>query len=307
MSKKIKISLVAFVTIIAFSIIGCRSLQPQRVTYQLPPSQLKNKNWEQIFDKKTKIDSFKILNTGSVKVPLNGMLNEDKLSLNHGLNDFLWVDVFVFLFHHEKNGWFMIDTGLDSTFQKKGNINGILAGKFIKDTKQKKSQNIEAQLKKENKSINGIFLTHLHGDHTAGLPEIDSSIPKYIGKGEEYISIPLIYRSNHLTKKDTLKELDWESGFPIYPLESVIDIFGDGSFLGIHTPGHSNSHLSYLLMTSEGPILLTGDASHTKYGFENKIEPGWVDDQKIAENSLRQLVEFHAMHPIIRVINGHEK
>jgi len=56
-------------------------------------------------------------------------------------------------------------------------------------------------------------------------------------------------------------------------LESVIDIFGDGSFLAIPTSGHSASHLSYILMTNEGAILLTGDASHTKYGFQNNIEP----------------------------------
>jgi glyoxylase-like metal-dependent hydrolase (beta-lactamase superfamily II) len=87
----------------------------------------------------------------------------------------------------------------------------------------------------------------------------------------------------------------------------VIDIFGDGSFLGIHTPGHSKSHLSYLLMTKDGPKLLTGDASHTKYGFVNNIEPGWVHDQPAAEFSLAQLVEFHRMYPTIEVIYGHQR
>lgn len=307
MRNKIKISLFVSISTLAFTLVSCKSTHPQRISYTLPESSVKNKDWNEIFEMNSQIDSFKILTTGMVKVPLNGMLNEEKLNANHGLPDFLWVDVFVFLFHHEKNGWYMIDTGLDSTYQKNGNINGLMAGKFIKDTRQNKSQNIKAQLKKENKSIKGIFLTHLHGDHTAGLPEIDPAIPKYVGKGEAHINIPLLYNSNHLTKKDTLSELNWESSSSIFPVESVIDIFGDGSFLGIHTPGHSNSHLSYLLMTVNGPILLTGDVSHTKYGFVHQIEPGWVDDKMLAVNSLKQLVKLVEIYTEIRVIYGHEK
>ena len=71
----------------------------------------------------------------------------------------------------------MIDTGLDSTFQKDGNIKGLLARNYIKASKQAKGQNIAAQLKRENKKIEGIYLTHLHGDHTAGLPEIRCCYP----------------------------------------------------------------------------------------------------------------------------------
>ncbi len=155
--------------------------------------------------------------------------------------------------------------------------------------------------------IKGIFFTHLHGDHTAGLPEIDRSIPKIVGKGETIINVPFLYSSNHLNRKDKLLEIDNNSGISISPLESVIDIFGDGSFIGINTPGHSPSHMSFLLVTNTGPILLTGDASHTKYGFNNKIEPGWVENKEIAENSLLQLTKFHEEYPEVKIIYGHEE
>jgi glyoxylase-like metal-dependent hydrolase (beta-lactamase superfamily II) len=314
MSKKTKISLYVSIVVVVLVVIGGtvfskRTVNPRRVAYKMPESQIKNIGWDSILSSTAdaKIDSFKILHTGSVKVPRSGMLNEEKLKANHGVDDFLWVDVFAFLFHHKAKGWFMIDTGLDRSFQGDGNITGLAASNYIHDSKQEEGQNIGAQLKREQKQIEGIFMTHLHGDHTAGLPEIDPSITKYVGKGDAFLSIPFIYESNHLSNDDILTELNWKNGLNISPFESVIDIFGDGSFFGIHTPGHSKGHLSYLLVTNEGPILLTGDASHTKYGFTHNIEPGWTDNKEVAENSLQQLTKFMELYPQTEIIYGHEQ
>ena len=302
-------SILAFSLIVfsAFYFITCKIGQPQRTTYRTTKSLDDLKNWTQIIANHPMIDSFEILNTGAVKVPLNGMLNIDKLPADHKMDETLWVDVYAFLFHHQKKGWFLIDTGLDSSFQAKGNIKGLLSGKFIKDTRQTPGQNIGQQLRARNKDLKGIFLTHLHGDHSAGLPEIDKSIPIHVGKFEKYFNYPLIYKSNHLDGADTLIELDWALGQNIQPMESVLDIFEDGSFLALYTPGHSNSHLSYFLNTANGPILLTGDASHTRYGFENGIEPGWVNDQSLALNSLNQLRQLAKDYPTIKVIFGHQQ
>ena len=292
-------------TLLVILLSGCYAAQPEREAEALPFSGIES--WEEAFARTPVIDSFKILNTGAVKVPVSGMLNTKKLPADHPFGQFIWVDVYSFLFHHRENGWYLIDTGLDSTFQQKGNIWGLMSGKYIKGTRQEPGQNIGAQLERENKSISGIFLTHLHGDHTAGLPEIDPSIPKYVAKQEDYIQIPLLYRSNHLTTEDVLRELDWENGSELDPFRSAMDVFGDGSFYAIHTPGHSSSHLSYLLFTQGGPILLTGDASHTKYGFYNGIEPGWGVDREKAEDSLRQLKTFKERYPAVRVIYGHQQ
>ncbi|MEO1652197.1 MAG: MBL fold metallo-hydrolase [Bacteroidota bacterium] len=289
---------------LAIGNFACHTSQPKRMLGELPVPTLEDKNWDKILGQKAVIDSFKILHTGSVQVPLDGVLNPEKVEIKK--DSLIWVDVFAYLFHHRERGWFLIDSGLDSSFQKKGNIKGWFASNYIKASRQAKGQNIGAQLSREQKEIQAIYFTHLHGDHSAGLPEIDDRIPKYVAKGEAFIHIPWLYTSNHLNPKDTLRELDWEQGFSKAPLKSVIDIFGDTSFLGIHTPGHSRSHLSYLLMTEEGPILLTGDASHTRYGFEHNIEPGWVDDREKAEDSIQQLIAFKKQYPQLRVIYGHQ-
>lgn len=312
LSKSNKISLIVLtlsLIIIASSVTTVlnNGVNPIRRVYELPATELGGKDWEEIFANNSSIDEFKVLKTGEVKIPRSGALNAEKLGNETGTKEQFWVDVFVFMFHHKGMGWYMIDTGLDSTYQQEGNIKGFLASNYIIQSKQKSGQNISSQLQRENKEIQGIFFTHLHGDHTAGMPEIDRSIPKYVGKGDEYLDIPFLYHSNHLTSKSMLYEMDWSQGFSKKPFERVIDIFGDGSFLGIHTPGHSKGHLSYLLNTTEGTVLLTGDASHTKYGFLNNIEPGWVHDQKAAENSLNQLRLFHNMFPDVKIIYGHER
>lgn len=64
-------------------------------------------------------------------------------------------------------------------------------------------------------------------------------------------------------------------------------------------------HSAFLLHTEQGMILLTGDASHTRYGFEHNIEPGWTDDADLAAQSLHQLRLLAEMMPAMKVIFGH--
>ena len=178
----------------------------QRVAYPLPP-QDNSLSFEQIKAQAPSIVDFKILNTGEVLIPSSGMLNKKRLPKNHTIPEQLWLPVYAYLFKHQTKGWFMIDAGLDSSFQHKGNIKGWLAKKYIKETKQAPQQNIKALLAKEYNQlaqtgekliIQGLFFTHLHGDHTAGLPELSPNIPLIAGKGEQFHYYPFLYTSNHM-------------------------------------------------------------------------------------------------------------
>ena len=44
----------------------------------------------------------------------------------------------------------------------------------------------------------------------------------------------------------------------------ALDLFGDGSVRLVSTPGHSPGHVSVVLRTASGPLLLAGDAAYTR-------------------------------------------
>ncbi len=280
-------------------------------------------NWQAILTQRSRI-RFEVLHTGRVRVPRSGMLNlaHAKLSTADGspaTDSEMFVDVFAFRFCHKSAGCFLIDSGLDSSFRPEtgGNISGAFADEYIRATEQSPGQDIAAQLEAperaslawpgQSPALQGVFFTHLHGDHTSGVPALPKDIRYIAGKNEAYINYFLLYYSDHLTGVRELEEIDFDGARFIAPLGPAVYLFSDGSAWAIATPGHSSGHVSYLLMTTDGPVLLTGDASHTRWGFENGVEPGWHANRPQMQASLRQLIAFARAYPRVRVIYGHER
>ncbi|MFH9551676.1 hypothetical protein [Streptomyces sp. NPDC017435] len=87
----------------------------------------------------------------------------------------------------------------------------------------------------------------------------------------------------------------------------MIDVFGDRSFFAILTPGHTKGHTSYLARTPEGPLLMTGNVSHTRWGWENDVEPGsFLAERDHARESLLALKALSERHPKMTVKLGHQ-
>lgn len=252
---------------------------PDRETFH-PPEQKQSQNWQTILQKNQSITDFTIFHTGSVEVPLSGMINLDDPKLKGEKDKRIFVDVYSFWFCHKLQGCFLIDSGLDSSFQKGGNLKGLISSYYISDTKQSPGQDITSHLNRKGKLLKAVYFTHLHGDHTAGVPGLPKGTDFYAGAKEEYINYWPIYYGGHLDTLKQLKEIDSSQGMEMPILGRVIDVFGDGSFFAIPTPGHSNSHLSYLVVSDRGTYLFTGDASHTYRGFLL----GWNRDGKITGN-----------------------
>jgi glyoxylase-like metal-dependent hydrolase (beta-lactamase superfamily II) len=75
----------------------------------------------------------------------------------------------------------------------------------------------------------------------------------------------------------------------------------------IYTPGHTDGSTAYLVRSTQGPVLLVGDTSHTQWGWDHGVEPGdFTRDQVRNRANLRKLKALVARHPSIQVRLWHQ-
>jgi len=119
-----------------------------------------------------------------------------------------------------------------------------------------------------------VFFTHLHPDHTAGVPALEAQTELVFGKAEAgFLARAAV--ANHFSGKSKFLTIDFSSAPEMAPLGPCVDLFGDGSFWAISSPGHTDDDIAYLI-NSDKPVLLTGDASHFAWAFRNGVAPrGW--------------------------------
>ena len=224
------------------------------------------------------------------------------------------IQVFFHVLRHPTRGTFLVDTGVERALRDhpdQAAIRGIVAS-FMKLEKMKFNAPLGDWLAAHPEKVEGIFLTHLHLDHVSGLPDAPLDTPLYAGPGEarEHSWVNAILAPNidrALAGRPALQE------WPYTPdasgrFRGVIDVFGDGSVWALWVPGHTAGSTAYLVRTPTGPVLLTGDASHTRWGWEHDVEPGsFSADRPASVTSLAHLKQLVADHPSIEVRFGHQR
>ena len=74
-------------------------------------------------------------------------------------------------------------------------------------------------------------------------------------------------------------------------LTADLDIFGDGSVVAMHLPGHTPDHLALLVNLKSGPILLSGDLYHSLDAREKRGVPPFNTSR---EQTLASMDAFEA-------------
>lgn len=269
----------------------------------------KFKSWESVFENPASIE-IETLKTGTIVSKISELLNLKNINASELKDGVANIPVLAHIVKHKKYGDYLIDTGFDSSFSNKigGNFKGILKRLYFKNRyiQEKSSEGIEVQLKERGINLKGVFLTHVH-EHAAGAPSLPDEIPYVYGDGEREESFfPLVY-SDFFENKTNLQKIDFSLAQDMPILGRCIDIFGDGSFWAVSTPGHTKGHISYIINGKERQTLITGDICITKKGFELDVETGkFSSNIEEARKSFVKIKEFIKKYSFINVIFGHE-
>jgi glyoxylase-like metal-dependent hydrolase (beta-lactamase superfamily II) len=178
-------------------------------------------------------------------------------------------------------------------------VNGVTNG-------QAPGADLAAQLARMNLRPKMVFFTHLHPDHTGGVPVLGPETEFVFGKAEaSFLARAAV--ANHFSADAKFLTIDFAAAPAMAPLGPAVDLFGDGSFWAISAPGHTDDDMAFLI-NGAVPVLLTGDASHFAWGFKTGVGPkGWNDAGTARGRvSLEQLRAFAKAYPSVSLIYGHE-
>ena len=223
------------------------------------------------------------------------------------------IGVYFHVLRHPRFGLFIVDSGVESGFRNPdGNDRVSSLVEMAMNTEALVIHTTTAEwIAKQREPLSGVFLTHLHLDHVMGLPDVPAGTPVYVGPGE-----PTASNFLHLFSRGTIdRMIESADALRVWPFEAdpdhrfkaIVDIFGDGSVWAIHVPGHTPGSTAFLVRTPSGSKLLVGDASHTRWGWENGVEPGTFSlDRPRSVESLAGLRELAREFPQLEVHVGHQ-
>jgi len=238
-------------------------------------------------------------------VPRKGLIDlDDPLAVDLPTDDAPIV-LPVHLFHHPDGRTFVVDTGVsDARVRGEADAARGLVGSYIKD--------IEAEIGLgsllEGRQVAAVVLTHTHLDHVLGLIDVPMDVPVYVGPGEtsnrqgDHALLKGFYRRTFAGRD--LRELPFDDLLGELP---ATDLAGDGSLWLVHSPGHTPGSQVVIAATKDGPVVVLGDTSHTRWGWDHGVPPGTFSNDpeqgKISFSAMKALVEAH---PGTDVFVGHE-
>jgi N-acyl homoserine lactone hydrolase len=207
-----------------------------------------------------------------------------------------------FLVEHPQAGPFLIDTGLnasvaDDPAQSLGRV-----AKLVYSIDMTAADAAPAQVRVRGvdpSAIELVLMTHLHYDHASGAAQFPNAtflVERREWEAAQRGGFRQGYHAPHLDPK-----LNWRT----IDVAHEADLFGDGSVVLMHTPGHTPGHLSVLLALDSGErLLLTADAAYAKQTLADRWLPLFVDDETAYFASLDRLTALadQADH----VVCGHD-
>ena len=264
-------------------------------------------SWDEVFEHATEME-IHTWSTGVIEADPYGLLNRKHPNAPDFTEKRIFVDVPVTYAHVPNHGWLLFDTGLDKTVQTRpyAHYSGLLTRLIVGEMRQNQGQDVAAHCASLGAFPDFVFFTHMHFDHVMGLIDLPEQTVYCKGENEEPINVPFLFTMDQTATLRKCKEIAFSSDSSLYPFDQVVDVFGDSSVYAIYTAGHTKGHTSYLINSSDGPLLIAGDAVNIPQNLESGAGPGSYSwNVKLAEKHFNQIREFLKMYPEVKLQMGH--
>lgn len=133
--------------------------------------------------------------------------------------------------------------------------------------------------------IDLVGISHHHGDHT-GQAAAFPQARLIVGAGDFELAKAPPPQGGQSPIAPWLKD-----GANVTKVSADTDLFGDGSVVALHLPGHTPDHLALLVNLKSGPVLLTGDLYHST---EARTKRGVPPFNSSREQTLASMDAFEA-------------
>ena len=191
------------------------------------------------------------------------------------------IQIFTHVIRHPTRGTFLIDTGITRKLAEDpaGLGVGWVVRKYMHPEKMVVRTDTATLLRREPRFA-GVLLTHLHLDHISGVPDLPSRCahlrrPRRRQRARVSVHV-LAGDARSLSGRPRRHPGAALRARSVRRFTGVLDLFGDGSVFAILVPGHTAGSVAYVARTPHGPVLFTGDTSHTRWGWEHDVPPGRV-------------------------------
>lgn len=309
MRKSKRVLLAITVILLATSIFTFVVWQPSMIRrVPFPAPEPAYHSWEEILSNPQPI-TIRTYSTGVMETTRSAIMNLEHEEAQDIEDEAIKIPVNVGIIQHQEFGAYLIDAGLDESYvhRQHGTIRGLMVESYLGKGSQEPNTHIAAILDQGGIRLEGVFLTHLHQDHTAGIVDLPKDIPYVAGKHERYVNFRFFMQSDHLAGIDELQEIDFARANDLTPLGKGVDVFGDGSLWAISSSGHSAGHVIFLINGIDEQVLFTGDACNDHYQFETGIGPGYYSsDLEGGQEALERIILFKERHPEVKLVYGHD-
>jgi N-acyl homoserine lactone hydrolase len=223
--------------------------------------------------------------------------------------------IVAFLVEHPGAGAILIDTGFHGSVAVKPQANlGTLNARFFRGVEMQPDQAAAAQLRARGMSpgdVKVVVMTHLHSDHASAISDFPDAT--FVVSSAEWAAASEGGPLHGYVKRQFDHGFDWRLlDFEGSDTESFsgfarsFDLFGDGSVRTVYTPGHTLGHLSVVLRTASGEVLIAGDAIFLRRTLADDHLPHRVADEHLFRRSLREIRQYATETPDALIVPGHD-